>query len=343
MDEKAKDVGMLKIMFAVAVLAGSMVLFTGCGGYGDKSGASPTKAPGSSIPVENQARNPEPRPDEVPQALLKGQFDKVHERFEASFQASVSVAQLKEAYAGVAGGVTEWKPYSKMQLAGVTHRVWTDPDGRVGLLGVFGDGNVILGLRLQPLESFPMTDNTPTKLAYGLPVEGEWLVLWGGRNVFANYHYEHETQRYAYDFIQTEDGSSHRGDPSKNESYYAYGQPILAPQDGTVVQVVNDIKDNDPVGTMNKEHPAGNVVVIDHGNGEFSILAHLQEGSAKVKPGDTVKKGDHVGLCGNSGNSSEPHLHYQVSDRSDLFSGKSVRVHWDGELDPIQGMVIGGK
>ncbi|TGU70988.1 M23 family metallopeptidase, partial [Mesorhizobium sp. M00.F.Ca.ET.186.01.1.1] len=126
------------------------------------------------------------------------------------------------------------------------------------------------------------------------------------QDVLSNYHYAIPSQRYAYDIIKIKDGYSYSGDATKNESYYAFGQEILAPQDGTVVHVVSDIPDNVPVGTMNDKQPAGNVVVIDHGNGEFSYLAHLKQGSAKVKVGDRVKKGDLLGLCGNSGNSSEP-------------------------------------
>jgi murein DD-endopeptidase MepM/ murein hydrolase activator NlpD len=59
-------------------------------------------------------------------------------------------------------------------------------------------------------------------------------------------------------------------------------------------------------------NPAGNHVVLDHGNGEFSLLAHLQKGSLRVKAGDTVKAGQPLGLCGNSGNTSEPHLHIHL-------------------------------
>src|SRR5262249_51403325 len=150
-----------------------------------------------------------------------------------------------------------------------------------------------------------------------------------------------KSQRYAYDFVQTKDGYSYKGDPNTNESYYAFGQDIYATQDGTVVHAVNDIKDNKPLIETNEKDPYGNVVVIDHGNGEYSYLAHLKQGSVTVKVGDQVSKGDLVGLCGNSGNSSEPHLHYQVSDSTNSVNSKSIRVQWVDDLSPRQGEVIG--
>ena len=69
--------------------------------------------------------------------------------------------------------------------------------------------------------------------------------------------------------------------------------------------------------------PAGNHVVLDLGNGEYALLAHLQRGSVRVEAGDRVRAGDVLGLTGNSGNSSEPHLHFHVQDRPGLFGGRA--------------------
>ena len=67
-------------------------------------------------------------------------------------------------------------------------------------------------------------------------------------------------------------------------------------------------------GAMNAAQRAGNHVILDHGTGEWSLLAHFKRGSLRVKPGQTVAAGDTLGLCGNSGNSSEPHLHYHLQN-----------------------------
>jgi murein DD-endopeptidase MepM/ murein hydrolase activator NlpD len=66
---------------------------------------------------------------------------------------------------------------------------------------------------------------------------------------------------------------------------------------------------------LNKKQPKGNYVIIDHGNGEYSFLAHLKKGSMVVAVGDSLKSGQFIGLCGNSGNSSEPHLHYHLQNK----------------------------
>ncbi|WP_411347006.1 M23 family metallopeptidase [Paenibacillus sp. WLX2291] len=157
-----------------------------------------------------------------------------------------------------------------------------------------------------------------------------------------NYHYAVESQRYAYDFIQVKDGMSYRGDATRNESYYAFGQPALAPADGTVVAVVNDIADNEPVGTMNPEQPAGNNVVIRHGS-EYSLLGHLQQGSVTVKKGDPIQAGQIIGKIGNSGNSSEAHLHFQIADNPNLANGKSIAVRWQGDMEPVKGQIVNNK
>ncbi|MFC6721223.1 M23 family metallopeptidase [Halobacteriaceae archaeon SHR40] len=64
---------------------------------------------------------------------------------------------------------------------------------------------------------------------------------------------------------------------------------------------------------------AGNYVVIEHETGEYSLLAHLQENSVTVEPGQEVQRGEVVGRCGNSGNSTEPHLHFQLQDRPSFW------------------------
>lgn len=153
-----------------------------------------------------------------------------------------------------------------------------------------------------------------TKTAFRLPFEGEWTVYWGGRTLEQNYHAANASQRFAMDLLVFKEGKSHAGDGKRPEDYYAWGRKILAPAAGKVVAAVDGHDDAAP-GVMMRPgagNPAGNHVVLDHGNGEFSLLAHLQKGSLKVKAGDTVKAGQPLGLCGNSGNTSEPHLHIHL-------------------------------
>lgn len=189
-----------------------------------------------------------------------------------------------------------------------------------------------------------------TKTPLRLPFDGEWTVYWGGRKLEENYHAVTVDQRFAYDLVIVKDGSVHTGDGGTNEQYHCFGQPILAPGPGKVATAVDGIADNRPgPGNMNPEHPPGNHVVIDHGNGEYSLLGHLRQGSVAVKPGDVVKAGDRLGVCGNSGNSSMPHLHYHLQTSPTFGEGEGLPTQFlhyvaDGKKvergEPVRGQAI---
>jgi murein DD-endopeptidase MepM/ murein hydrolase activator NlpD len=110
---------------------------------------------------------------------------------------------------------------------------------------------------------------------------------------------------------------------------------VLAPADGVVVNARNDVPDNGPdvapESVFSKlsdpiQASAGNSVVISHGNSEFSVMMHMQKGSVRVTKGQSVKRGDVIGLIGSSGDSFGPHLHFQVQTGPDLFRYPSVPV-----------------
>lgn len=162
-----------------------------------------------------------------------------------------------------------------------------------------------------------------TKTSLRLPFQGEWYVYWGGRRISNNHHARARDQRFAYDFLMRKKGESHSGNGTGNGDYYCFGEPVLAPGAGTVATAVDGIADNVP-GEMNAPQPMGNYVVIDHGNGEFSFLAHLQRGSVAVSKGDEVSPGERLGACGNSGHSSEPHLHYHLQTTAQPLEGEGL-------------------
>lgn len=195
--------------------------------------------------------------------------------------------------------------------------------------------------------SYPR-DAYETKTELRLPFEGEWWVFWGGRYTESNYHRANALQRYAYDFVIRREGSTHAGTGEENADYWCEGAPILAPAAGTVVRAVDDVPENVP-GQMNADQKLGNYVVIDHGNGEYSLFTHLQTGSVAVERGDRVEPGARVGACGNSGNSSESHLHYQLQTGPDFFESESVPAPFhdylaDGEFvdvgEPARGQTV---
>jgi murein DD-endopeptidase MepM/ murein hydrolase activator NlpD len=187
---------------------------------------------------------------------------------------------------------------------------------------IWDSTGTIQGLLVRPTPSAAPSRfaGRKTRASLRLPFEGAAYVAWGGRAPHQNYHVQFADQQFAYDFFLLDGGAIHRGDGSRNEDYACFRRAVVAPAAGTVRAVLDTVTDNRP-GRMNPDLPPGNHVVIDHGRGEYSVLAHLRRGSVRVHPGDRVKSGQAVGTCGNSGNSSAPHLHYHLQTRAQPGTG----------------------
>jgi murein DD-endopeptidase MepM/ murein hydrolase activator NlpD len=125
-------------------------------------------------------------------------------------------------------------------------------------------------------------------------------------------------ERFAIDWVQlAPDGRLFHGDGTKLDSYAYYGVPVRAVADGVVVNLFDGADEQiptKPATGITAENVGGNMVVVDIGNGVFAFYAHLQRGSLKVKLGDRVQTGQTIGLLGNTGNSSAPHLHFHLMD-----------------------------
>jgi biotin carboxyl carrier protein len=142
-------------------------------------------------------------------------------------------------------------------------------------------------------------------------------------------------QRFAIDYVKVgDDDKTFTGDRLKNENYHAEGNDALAVANGTVVEVKDSIPENVP-GINSRAVPitletvGGNHVIIDIGGGYYAFYAHLKPGSLKVKLGDKVKRGQVVGLVGNTGNSTEPHLHFHISDANSPLGSEGVPYRLD--------------
>jgi len=179
-----------------------------------------------------------------------------------------------------------------------------------------------------------------TKTDLILPVRGRILV-WDGHDYnshhrrfdytqenFVKSGYKTNFQRYGYDFIIVdEQGLNYKGQsrvnddwyqarPDKMEDYYSFGEPIYAAGAGRVA-FVQDTKPDDrkfnPADLATDERAyAGNYIVIDHLNGEFSWFGHIKQGSLRVKVGQSVKQGETIAAIGAAGSSLFPHLHYEL-------------------------------
>jgi murein DD-endopeptidase MepM/ murein hydrolase activator NlpD len=137
-------------------------------------------------------------------------------------------------------------------------------------------------------------------------------------------------QRFGIDWVRLNpDGRTFTGDPKDNKNYRAYGTQVLAVADGVVTETKDGIPQNVP-GLESRAVPitletvAGNHIILDLGHGRYALYAHLQPGSLKVKLGDHVKRGQVLALVGNSGNSIEPHLHFQLTNGNSPLGSEGI-------------------
>jgi len=173
---------------------------------------------------------------------------------------------------------------------------------------------------------------------------GTYLVAHGGSNVMVNVHLKTldtaverfrpwQGQSRALDVFRISPLGIHKNGwlPSDPARYTTFGTPVVAPCDGEIAKVV-DGREDMPVPVMDRDHMAGNYVAINCGR-FFVLLAHLRRGSVEVSSGDRVAVGDFLGTMGNSGNSSEPHLHVHAQrglPEQAAFAGEPLALTIDG-------------
>ena len=194
-------------------------------------------------------------------------------------------------------------------------------------------GLVVLEHRHQGKLPSPADYRSPRQ--YSLPFRGAWTVVNGGITKETSHSWDIPTQRYAYDFVILDTaGNSFQGDETAPSSFYCYGQDILAPADGVVAEVLTGQPDSritrDRRASCQARDLRGNYILLDHGQGEFSLLAHLQPGSILVTPGQQVRQGEPIARCGNSGNSSEPHLHFQLQQGASFTTSPGLPISFSG-------------
>ena len=150
------------------------------------------------------------------------------------------------------------------------------------------------------------------------------------------------SQRYATDWIQYgANDKMYKTDAATNEDFYCYGQEIRAVADGEIVDTKDGVPENvpwTPSPPFTVTWAGGNIVMQEIANGTYAFYAHMIPGSLRVKIGDKVKRGDVLGLLGNSGNSDAPHLHFHVATSKDALFGEGLpyafeSYAWEGNSD----------
>jgi len=141
-----------------------------------------------------------------------------------------------------------------------------------------------------------------------LPFMGVWKVSQGHDGQYTH----KKAWKQAWDFVvEDSDNRQFSGDGMHLSDYYCYMKPVIAPADGTVEAIFDGVDDNE-LGVINDKQNWGNYVVIKHADGVYSALCHLQKGSFKCCVGQKLERGEFLALCGNSGHSPYPHLHFQM-------------------------------
>ncbi len=149
-----------------------------------------------------------------------------------------------------------------------------------------------------------------------LPFWGKWKITQAHRGDITH----KDLWKFAWDFeVCDNQGKTFRNTGDFIEDYYCYNKPVLAPADGRVVAVENNVPEN-KVGEVNISRNWGNSVVIEHGPYFYSQLSHLKFESIKVTQGQYVKQGEILGVVGNSGRSPVPHLHMQFQAGPEIGS-----------------------
>lgn len=179
------------------------------------------------------------------------------------------------------------------------------------------------------------------------PIRGPGVV---GQDWITNGGHKDYSNGFALDLRGTDNSYAEmKNGVYENETTTGWGREILAPAAGTVVYARNDVPTNNagtqPDDTLyTKLHDpvealAGNCVIIDHGNSEYSVLMHMQTGSVTVKVGDRVNVGQVIGKLGNSGSSGGPHLHYQLQTGPELWRYQSLPIKFQN----INGLLYRGR
>ncbi|MFB7938536.1 M23 family metallopeptidase [Streptomyces sp. NPDC056049] len=194
----------------------------------------------------------------------------------------------------------------------------------------------------------------------GPPVTGVWSALNSPADRVPSHGTRAYGQAYAIDIV-AEDPDRLR--PAfaalaplarRPDAYPAFGAPLLAVADGTVVHAEDRQRDHLGRASLpalaylllvesaarslaGPRRVTGNHLVLDLGNGTYAAYAHLRRGSLRVRPGDRVTAGQPLAACGNSGNSTEPHVHFQLMDGPDLDTARGVPFTWRGVGVPRNG------
>jgi hypothetical protein len=258
------------------------------------------------------------------------QFDSIFKMFSAEMQNALPLNKTIEFFTGINGQAGKIRQMEFIKYEKQTYASYkTQFERALFSINISVDNNLkINGFFMNPFkaDNLPKIERNMTSLL--LPFNDTWNVFWGGDTKELNYHIENEAQKNAIDFlIIDKTGKSYKTDGKTNEDYYAFGKEVIAPCKGEIVLVIDGVKDN-VLGQMNLFVVGGNTIVLKTENNEYLVLCHFKHQSINVKEGQKVEQGQLLGLCGNSGHSSEPHIHFHIQNIEDINQATGVKCYF---------------
>ena len=228
-------------------------------------------------------------------------------------------------------------------LGSVTHRISYESDPADPLALVIDDFELD-GPELAIDPRAPITISPPLRGAGWLNANGCCAVQTPHRSTRLPVNGESfvKSETFAIDWVRLRDGALFDGDGTRNEDWYCYGAELLAVADGRVIYVRDDMPDEapmqPPVAVKNSRDFGGNQVIIEIEPGVYAFYGHIKPGSVAVAVGDHVAAGQVIGLLGNSGNSTGPHLHFGLLDGPNPLAATSLPMVIDGYI--LEGMIV---
>ena len=188
---------------------------------------------------------------------------------------------------------------------------------------------ILVIVTLPVYDPYPSShDERPSRVTFRVPFDEPVTVAWGGATAEVNYHVFLPDQRWAYDLLVTREGKSFRGEGAELDDYYGYGLPVLAPASGVVFAAHHDEPDVTIGGWRWSLAGLSNHVGLEVAPDEYLFIGHFQPGSVRVVVGDRVTVGQQLGRVGNSGNSSEPHVHLHLQDMRRWYFGEGIPFYF---------------
>jgi murein DD-endopeptidase MepM/ murein hydrolase activator NlpD len=266
-------------------------------------------------------------------AMNHGRYLRIRDDFAPAAQEKLSEERTKTVFANlrIKLGKVERLDTPWVQAEDTAVFPITFDKGVLGLKLTLDAEDRITGLWILPYKTaFPDIGNHAAPIT--LPFDGRWRTMWGGDNRQTSKYFGNRARHHAREFVIADrHGKTYREEGKRNEDYFAFGRPVLAPAAGQVVAVVDGVEDSRP-HAPNSFAGLGNMVVIAHASNEVSVLGHLMNGSIGVHTGEVVTVRQPLARCGNSGDSTQPSLYYHLQDSPAPDTGSGYRPEFRGVL-----------